>query len=146
MIFSIRTEVMNTREDIDKKYTFKATEIEHEKEEPDYIPPKQTADTLFNFMKERQFLEQTIKNKKISARYCKENVEYLDLGISEMAFPMKCFCDINMHKLGEHLYWYGYYGIAFSKKWGMKQGIQPLQYIKQQKGLSKNFGFDFINA
>ena len=109
-------EIMNTKEEKNKNYTFQATEIEHEKKDPDYISPQQTADTLFNFMKEREFLERTIKNKKISARYCKENVEYLNLGISEIAFPMKCFCDINMHKLGEHLGWYGYYGIPESLK------------------------------
>lgn len=115
---------MKATEEIKNKYTFIVSEVEHEIKKYDYISPKQTADTLFNFMKEREFLERTIKNKKISARYCKENVEYLNLGISEIAFPMKCFCDINMHKLGEHLAWYGYYGIAFSKKWGMKQGIR----------------------
>ena len=29
---------------------------------------------------------------------------------------MKCFCDINMHKLDEHLSWYGYYGIGLTKE------------------------------
>lgn len=55
-------QMMNTKEENNKEYTFQATEIEHEKKDPDYISPKQTADTLFNFMKEREFLERTIKN------------------------------------------------------------------------------------
>ena len=111
-----------------------------------YVAPSQTADTLFNFVKERKFLEDAIRSKKLSARYCKENIEYLHLGIKEIAFPMKCFCDINMHKLEEHLSWYGYYGIAFSKKWGMEQGIQPLQYINPESELCKEYGLAFKDA
>lgn len=137
---------INMKEKIDPQYAFQVTKIEQEKKKFDYIPPLQTADTLFNFVKERKFLEQTIEHKKISARYCKENVKYLDLGISEIAFPMKCFCDINLHKLEEHLYWYGYYGIAFSKKWGMNQGIQPIQYINPESDLCKDFGIAFKDA
>lgn len=30
---------------------------------------------------------------------------------------MKCFCDINLHRIGMHLDWYGYYGLAFEKNW-----------------------------
>lgn len=112
----------------------------------DYIAPSQTANTLFTFMKERKYLEQIIKNKRISARYCKEDITYLGLEIDAIAFPMKCFCDINMHKLEEHLNWYGYYGIAFSKKWGMEQGIQPLQYINPKSDLCKDFRSAFTEA
>lgn len=125
---------------------YHAFETEYEKDEIPYISPSQTADTLFNFVDKRRFLEDAIKNKKISARYCIENVEYLDLGIKEIAFPMKCFCDINMHKLKEHLLFYGNFGIAFSKKWGMEQGIQPLQYINPKSELCKEYGMAFKAA
>lgn len=54
----------NMKEKIDPQYAFQVTKIEQEKKEFDYIPPLQTADTLFNFVKERKFLEQTIKHKK----------------------------------------------------------------------------------
>ena len=136
---------MDTQKKIDE-YSVTALTIEQEKKVYDYIAPSQTADTLFSFVKELKFLEQIIKNKKISARYCKENIEYLGLGIREIAFPMKCFCDINMHRLGEHLFWYGYYGIAFSKKWGMDQGIQQLQYINAKSDLCKDFRMAFRDA
>ncbi|HJC48748.1 MAG TPA: hypothetical protein IAA04_11940 [Candidatus Lachnoclostridium pullistercoris] len=133
---------MDTQKKSDE-YSVSVFDIKQEKKDYDYIAPSQTADTLFSFVKEIRFLEQIIKNKKISARYCKENIEYLGLGIKEIAFPMKCFCDINMHRLGEHLWWYGYYGIAFSKKWGMAHGIQPLQYINVKSDLCKDFGMAF---
>lgn len=135
---------MQNTDEIDKLY--QASETEYEKKDIPYVAPSQTADTLFNFVKERKFLEDAIRSKKLSARYCKENIEYLHLGIKEIAFPMKCFCDINMHKLEEHLSWYGYYGIAFSKKWGMEQGIQPLQYINPESELCKEYGLAFKDA
>lgn len=135
---------MQNTDEIDELY--QASETEYEKKDIPYVAPSQTADTLFNFVKERKFLEDAIRSKKLSARYCKENIEYLHLGIKEIAFPMKCFCDINMHKLEEHLSWYGYYGIAFSKKWGMEQGIQPLQYINPESELCKEYGLAFKDA
>lgn len=135
---------MQNTDEIDKLY--QASETEYEKKDIPYVAPSQTADTLFNFVKERKFLEDAIRSKKLSARYCKENIEYLHLGIKEIAFPMKCFCDINMHKLEEHLSWYGYYGIAFSKKWGMELGIQPLQYINPESELCKEYGLAFKDA
>lgn len=137
---------MNTKEKVDNHFLMKVSDTKEEVKEYEYVAPSQTADTLFNFMGERSHLEQSIKNKKISARYCKENIEYLGLEIKEIAFPMKCFCDINMHKLGEHLSWYGYYGIAFSKQWGMKQRIQPIQYINPDSDLCRDFGIAFKDA
>lgn len=56
---------------------------------------------------------------------------------------MKCFCDINLHRIQCHLDWYGYYGLAFPKEWGMKNGIQPIQYINPDSKLRKDFSFAF---
>ena len=92
----------------------------------EHVPSKVQADTLFNFVPEFRHLLTYLKNKMISPRYCVEDLEFLGLEkIQKMAYPMKCFCDINMHRLDVHLRWYGYYGVAFSKEWGMHQGIQP---------------------
>lgn len=117
------------------------------KDERRHIPSKIQADTLFNFCSKLEYLEQPIKTKMLSARYCEENIEYLNLGeIKRIAFPMKCFCDINMHKLEDHLLWYGYYGLAFKKEWGMKNGIQPVQYVNPDSELIKDFSKSFIKA
>lgn len=59
---------------------------------------------------------------------------------------MKCFCDINLHRLSVHLEWYGYYGLAFSKEWGMKNGIQPMQYINPESELRRDFSSAFSSA
>ncbi len=112
-----------------------------------HIPSKVQADTLFTFTPQLEFLIDSLKYKMLSPRYCTENVEYLKIdGIKQIAIPMKCFCDINIHRLGEHLEWYGYYGIAFSKEWGMKKRIQPIQYINRDSYLCKDFSSAFKKA
>lgn len=103
-----------------------------------HTPSTIQADTLFNFMTKLEYLIWAIKSKRLAPRYCDEDLEYLRIpNLKKIAFPMKCFCDINMHKLGVHLEWYGYYGLAFSKEWGMHKGIQPVQYINAQSNLKK---------
>lgn len=112
-----------------------------------HIPSKVQADTLFTFTPQLDFLINSLRLKMLSPRYCTEDVRYLKIdGIKQIAIPMKCFCDINMHRLGEHLQWYGYYGIAFSKEWGMKKRIQPIQYINRDSYLCKDFSVAFNKA
>lgn len=113
----------------------------------EHVPSKVQADTVFHFVPEFRYLLTYLKNKMISPRYCVEDLEYLSLEkIQKMAYPMKCFCDINMHRLEEHLYWYGYYGVAFSKEWGMHQGIQPVHYVNQEAQLREDFSEAFSIA
>ena len=113
----------------------------------EHVPSKIHADSLFNFMTELKYLTIIIKTKRISARYCEEDLEYLNIPkLRKIALPMKCFCDINMHKLEQHLEWYGYYGLAFSKEWGIQQGIQPVQYINPSSNLVQDFVEAFKSA
>lgn len=119
------------------------SDIDYEK----HISSKINADTLFTFMDKYDYLIEILKQKMISPRYCTENLEYLKIKkLNKISFPMKCFCDINLHKLNEHLDFYGYYGIAFSKQWGMKNGIQPVQYINPYSTLCKEFGEVFAKS
>lgn len=108
-----------------------------------HTPSSIQADTLFTFMNCLDYLIQIINTSMVSPRYCVEDISYLKLRkIKKIAYPMKCFCDINLHKMNEHLQWYGYYGLAFSKEWGMKNQIQPIQYINPDSELRA----DFTNA
>ncbi len=105
------------------------------------------ADTLFTFTTELNHIIPIIKNRMVSPRYCNENIRYLKLHeLKNIAYPMKCFCDINIHRLEEHLQWYGYYGLAFSKAWGMEKRIQPIQYINPASNLRKDFSAAFSAA
>ena len=113
----------------------------------EHIASNVQADSLFTFMTELKHLTSCLKNKKVSARYCDENSEYLGIKKLKMiAFPMKCFCDIYLHKIGPHLECYGYYGLAFSKKWGMQQKIQPIRYINPDSELAKDYSKAFNSA
>lgn len=114
-------------------------------------PSKLQANTLFTFTSELEFLLQSLNDEMISPRYCDEDIRYLRLRrngklIKTIYYPMKCFCDINLHRIKEHLDCYGYYGLAFTKEWGMKNGIQPIQYINPDSELRKNFTDSFSMA
>ena len=105
------------------------------------------ADTLFTFTTKLKYLLPFIQEKMITPRYCVENIEYLKIkDLKSLAYPMRCFCDINMHRLDFHLQWYGYYGIAFKKEWGMSKGMQPIQYINPTSELCKDFSKAFSAA
>jgi len=112
-----------------------------------YAPSKIQANTLFTFMPELVFLLKIIKNKKIAPRYCEENIKYLKIkNIDTVSFPMKCFCDINLHKINNHLEWFGYYGIGLTKEWGIENKLQPLIYINSNNDLRKDFTTVFNRA
>ena len=98
--------------------------------EPKLPISRQSANALFTFMDKISYLKDILEKKLIFPRYCRENIEYLGLNkLPEIAFPMKCFCDIFINKLYEHMNLYGKYGIALSKEWGLRNQIQPVQYI-----------------
>lgn len=98
--------------------------------EPKLPISRQSANALFTFMNNFTYLKDILEKKLIFPRYCRENIEYLGLNkLPEIAFPMKCFCDIFINKLYEHMNLYGKYGIALSKEWGLRNQIQPVQYI-----------------
>lgn len=68
----------------------------------DYV---QSANALFHFMKEADFLKAALKRRALVPRYCTENVSYLNLQTKECTFReiavlQKCFCDIPLHKIG----------------------------------------------
>lgn len=104
-----------------------------------YIPPIQSADTLFHFVDKLEYLLPAIERFAIVPRYCIEDIDYLQIDMNKIAYPMLCFCDINLHKIQEHISFYGGYGIAFSKKWGINKGIQPVQYINPKSILKEDF-------
>lgn len=112
-----------------------------------HIPSEIQADTLFTFMPQPEYLHTILQKAMISPRYCTEDIAYLQIeGISRVSIPMKCFCDINLHRLGKHLACYGYYGIAFTKEWGMHKHIQPVQYINPASDLCADYSASFNHA
>ena len=111
-----------------------------------YIPPRQSADTLFHFIEKIEYLLPILERDALIPRYCVETIEYLKIPYKNIAYPMLCFCDINLHKIHEHVEFYGGYGIAFSKQWGITKGIQPVQYLNEHSPLCKDFSEAFKMA
>lgn len=109
-----------------------------------HTPSNIQVDTLFTFVSKPEYLFPYIENSCIVPRYCDEDIRYLHIdGLERIYIPMKCFCDINLHKLSHHLDFYGRYGLAFSKEWGMNKGIQPVQYINTNSNLCRDFSEAF---
>ncbi len=119
-------------------------ELEREKEIFSY---KISANYLSNFMPKRKFLEQTIKRMAFIPRYNYEYLDYLKISfdmeeINGVFLPMVCFCDIPLHQLSVHAegsQGYGKFGIALTKEWGDRQGLQPIHYINPNSKFSKQF-------
>lgn len=95
--------------------------------------PYQSANCLFHFVKKLDYIKSILEQQCLKPWYVKENIEYLNLeGLKEIYIPMKCFCDINLHKLTQHINYYGNFGVAFSKKWGIENGVQPVIYANNK--------------
>lgn len=103
----------------------------------------QSANVLFNFMPELEYLKKILKNKAIIPRYVEEKIDYLNIKDTELVFPMTCFCDISLKKLLPHLEFYGYYGIGLDKEWGIEFGIQPIHYINPKSYLFSDYKIAF---
>lgn len=59
----------------------------------------------------------------------KEKIPYIN---SEQHNFIICFCDILPEQSDFHKSVYGNYSIAFSKKWGIDNGITPIRYIHEK--------------
>lgn len=100
------------------------------------VKGEQSANSLFTCMKRIDFLQSILRKMKIYPRYYKEDLSYLKLeGLDGIAYPMKCFCDIFLNKLENHMSSYGNYGIALTKEWGVLNKLQPVQYINENSSL-----------
>lgn len=109
---------------------------------------KQSANTLFKFMKKLDYLKTIIKNSAIIPRYNTEIIEYLNIKMfSEIAYPMVCFCDINLTKLHHHTKNYGSYGIGFKKQYTYSYNdIEPIHYVNPISNEIKDFKSAFSVA
>ncbi|WP_270996142.1 abortive infection system antitoxin AbiGi family protein [Listeria seeligeri] len=125
----------------------------------------QSANTLFHFMSELDYLLHSLTKQSLLPRYVLENVEYLKLDykgqqVKWLLIPMLCFCDINLHKLSMHVgdnqktgtkEGYGQYGIGLDKKWCEQMGLQPISYLNgnasqtEMLGLVLNQGLELMD-
>lgn len=110
--------------------------------------PKQSANALFSFMKEYDYLIENIKNSCFNPRYYGEDFSFLNLSVDYKYFyiPMVCFCDITLNKLNEHISVYGDYGIALTKNWGERNNLQKILYLSEDSLLYNRIRETFNNS
>jgi hypothetical protein len=91
-----------------------------------------SSNTLFHFSNSAENIFGILKNG-FQPRFCLEefgsDVFVSDKPKLEEAIPMTCFCDIPLSQMGQHLEFYGCYGIGLSKEWGKSKGLTPITYI-----------------
>lgn len=63
------------------------------------VPSRKSANSLFQFMTELEYLKETLSKMAFFPRYCEEDISYLRLSnkggnIDKVACAEKCFCDL----------------------------------------------------
>jgi len=85
-----------------------------------------SSDSLFHFVKRREWLFQILKSKSFQARYVYEEIPELKY---KVGIPMKCFCDIPLGIIKKHLNKYGKFGIGLSKEFAKRKSLSPIIYV-----------------
>ena len=91
-----------------------------------------SASVLFTFTPKIEYMADMLANG-ISPRYVYER---LPGSKKYYIAPMKCFCDIPLGKVKNHMEKYGYYGIGLKKSFLLKHRVTPVIYIHKN---SKSF-------
>lgn len=85
-----------------------------------------SSESLFHFIKRRDWLVDVLKSKSFQARYVFEDLPELQY---KVGIPMKCFCDIPLGLIKKHLNRYGKFGIGVSKAFAKKNYLSPILYF-----------------
>ena len=97
---------------------------------------KPRSHTLFHFTKSIDALKSILKNG-FWPQYSLEDFSWYNTKMGFMGYPMVCFCDIPLTRIGEHVGFYGEYGLGLTKHWGVSNGLNPLIYLSQSTPISK---------
>ncbi|MDI4667995.1 abortive infection system antitoxin AbiGi family protein [Pseudoalteromonas shioyasakiensis] len=89
---------------------------------------KPKSHTLFHFTKNIEFVKNILLDG-FWPRYCLEDLSWYIFEYDYIAFPMVCFCDIPLSRIGEHVDFYGEFGIGVTKEWGLANNLNPLSYV-----------------
>lgn len=90
-----------------------------------------STNTLFHFTDSIDVLFKILE-EGFWPKYSKET-GWKGKGEPQFAIPMVSFCNIPLSQIGEHIKYYGSYGIGMSMKWAVtKENIQPIFYITRE--------------
>lgn len=88
-----------------------------------------SSDSLFHFIKRREWLFRILNEKTFKARYVYEELPDIHFHVG---IPMKCFCDIPLGMIKKHLSHYGKFGIGISKEYAKKNSLSPVIYVHKK--------------
>lgn len=98
-----------------------------------------SANILCNYMRKMDYLLLALKVLALKPRYFEERLDYLGIsGLNSIAFPMLCFCDIPLSKVGNHMKNYGGYGLAIRKQVYIERVPTRMQFV-QSLNLPRNW-------
>ncbi len=98
---------------------------------------KPRSQTLFHFTKGINALESVLL-KGFWPRYCLEDFSWYNPQVGYVSYPMVCFCDIPLTRIGDHVKFYGEYGIGVTKQWGIANKLAPILYLSQGTPLTSS--------
>lgn len=84
-----------------------------------------SSDLLFHYTQDMHTLKAILKSGYFWPCY---NAQYGWAG-GDFAIPATCFCDIPKHLIGDHVFYYGSYGLGMSKRWAKENKISPVYYL-----------------
>ncbi len=96
-----------------------------------------STNTIFHFTRTIDNLESILKND-FYPQFSFDNIlgTILNAPDGERAIPMVCFCDIPLAQIRKHTNTYGDYALGLSKKWAIKNKINPVSYTYSNSDFS----------
>lgn len=98
-----------------------------------------SSESLFHFVNKIEHLIDILENG-FKPFYKDEKLPKINV---ILLISMKCFCDIPLGLIGNHINDYGKYGIGISKDFAIKNGITPVIYTHENSTLFNNYLYFF---
>ena len=88
--------------------------------------------SLFHYTKNKKSLLEIIKLGVLYPNFCEEDLSTECNPNYILGIPQVCFCDIPISLADNMKKFYKPYAIAFTKKWGIENGCNPIQYVSNE--------------
>lgn len=88
--------------------------------------------SLFHYTKNKDSLLAIIESGMLYPNFCEEDLSTENNPNYILGIPQICFCDIPISLAEDIRQNYKPYAIAFTKKWGIENGCNPIQYVSNE--------------
>ena len=97
-----------------------------------------SSNTIIHFTSTKEALKGILSNN-FNLKYCKETVKWSAKSTAQLHVPMVSFCDIPLSQIKDHISKYGHYGIGLSRKWALKNKLNPVLYVEPDSHLANSY-------